>query len=33
MAGLGATIFRDGEPTILDLTQIEQLAARWDMAP
>ena len=33
LQGLSATIFRDGEPTILDLTQIEQLAARWDMAP
>jgi hypothetical protein len=33
LQGLSATIFRDGEPTILDLTQIEQLAAGWDMAP
>ena len=25
----GATIFRDGEPPILDLPQIERLAAEW----
>jgi hypothetical protein len=31
LQGLSATIFRDGEPTILDLTQIEQLAAKWRM--
>jgi hypothetical protein len=29
LQGLSATIFRDGEPTILHLPQIEQLAARW----
>ena len=33
LQGLSATIFRDGEPTILDLTQIEQIAAGWGMAP
>jgi hypothetical protein len=26
---LDATIFRDGEPTILDLTLIEKIAAEW----
>jgi hypothetical protein len=26
---LEATIFRDGEPSILDLTQIERIAAEW----
>ena len=31
LQGLRATIFRDGEPTILDLPQIEQLAAMWGM--
>jgi hypothetical protein len=30
LQGLTATIFRDGEPTILDLTQIEKIAAEWE---
>jgi hypothetical protein len=28
----GATIFRTGEPSILDLAKIEQLAAEWETA-
>jgi len=28
-----ATIFREGEPSILDLAQIEKIAAEWGMAP
>jgi hypothetical protein len=30
LQGLTATIFRDGEPTILDLTQIEKIGAEWE---
>ena len=26
-----ATIFREGEPSILDLAQIEQIAAEWGL--
>ena len=29
LQGLEATITRDGEPTILDLTQIEKIVAEW----
>ena len=28
---LDATIFREGEPSILDLAQIEKIAAEWGM--
>jgi hypothetical protein len=30
LQGLNATILRDGEPTILDLTLIEKIAAEWE---
>jgi hypothetical protein len=32
LQGLEATIFRDGEPPVLDLTQIERLAAEWGIS-
>jgi hypothetical protein len=31
LQGLNATIFREGDPSILGLTQIEKIAAEWGM--
>jgi hypothetical protein len=30
LRGLDATIFREGNPSILDLTLIEKIAAEWE---